>query len=302
VVRRVRSTRRIAHDFPDALDLLVLSIRAGSLPAQAIVEIIPFLPPALRPSFVAVDDAMRRGDRFADALGQLRTRLGTLAQPLVDSLSAADRYGPPLARCSNDCHSRRASEARDTDAQQESSRATGDASGVVHVAFLRSLGDRPLAPRSLVVAAHLSDRTLPTETGHIMTNLLARAHAWYVADRDIDQDRGQATTEYALVMLGAAVIALLVVSWHQRRAPARSATRSGPRWVMALKVGANRAGDSRAAVSALLFMFCSARAVVVVVRSVGVGSRPARQRAAAVAAPSGVQRRVPPIERSRCGP
>jgi hypothetical protein len=27
------------------------------------------------------------------------------------------------------------------------------------------------------------------------------------------RDRGQATTEYALVMLGAAVIALLVVSW-----------------------------------------------------------------------------------------
>ena len=50
-----------------------------------------------------------------------------------------------------------------------------------------------------------------------MRNLFARAHAWYVADRDLDgdtgHDRGQATTEYALVMLGAAVIALLVVSW-----------------------------------------------------------------------------------------
>lgn len=28
-----------------------------------------------------------------------------------------------------------------------------------------------------------------------------------------DRDRGQATTEYALVMLGAAVVALLVVTW-----------------------------------------------------------------------------------------
>ena len=40
---------------------------------------------------------MRRGERFADALGQLQARLGSVAQPLVDSLSAADRYGLPLA-------------------------------------------------------------------------------------------------------------------------------------------------------------------------------------------------------------
>ncbi len=46
-----------------------------------------------------------------------------------------------------------------------------------------------------------------------MRNLFARAHAWYVADHDAERDRGQATTEYALVMLGAAVIALLVVGW-----------------------------------------------------------------------------------------
>jgi hypothetical protein len=31
-------------------------------------------------------------------------------------------------------------------------------------------------------------------------------------DRD-DRDRGQATTEYALVMLGAAAVALLVITW-----------------------------------------------------------------------------------------
>ncbi|MEZ5250943.1 MAG: DUF4244 domain-containing protein [Ilumatobacteraceae bacterium] len=32
-------------------------------------------------------------------------------------------------------------------------------------------------------------------------------------DGDPDRDRGQATTEYALVMLGAAAVALLVVTW-----------------------------------------------------------------------------------------
>ena len=42
-----------------------------------------------------------------------------------------------------------------------------------------------------------------------MIRLIARMHAWHLAG----DDRGQATTEYALVMLGAAVIALLVVGW-----------------------------------------------------------------------------------------
>ena len=42
-----------------------------------------------------------------------------------------------------------------------------------------------------------------------MSRLSARLLAWSLAG----EDRGQATTEYALVMLGAAVVALLVVGW-----------------------------------------------------------------------------------------
>jgi Flp pilus assembly pilin Flp len=42
-----------------------------------------------------------------------------------------------------------------------------------------------------------------------MTTLFIRLHAWLLA-RD---DRGQATTEYALVLLGAALVALLLVAW-----------------------------------------------------------------------------------------
>jgi tight adherence protein C len=115
--RTARTTRDIAAGFPDALDLLVLSIRAGYLPAQAIGEITPYLPVVLRPSFAAVDQALQRGDRFADALDQLRAQLGSIAQPLVDSLSAADRYGLPLApvleRLSLEARQQR---RRDTDA------------------------------------------------------------------------------------------------------------------------------------------------------------------------------------------
>ncbi len=46
-----------------------------------------------------------------------------------------------------------------------------------------------------------------------MRNLFTRAHIWYLNGERLGRDRGQATTEYALVMLGAAVIALLVVGW-----------------------------------------------------------------------------------------
>lgn len=117
VQRKARTTRDVAVRFPDALDLLVLSIRAGYLPAQAIGEVTPYLPPALRSSFSAVDQALQRGDRFADALNQLRVRLGPIAQPLVDSLAAADRYGLPLApvleRLSFEARQQR---RRDTDA------------------------------------------------------------------------------------------------------------------------------------------------------------------------------------------
>lgn len=95
--RAARATRLISASYPDALDLLVLSIRAGYIPAQAIIEVTPFLPPALRAAFVAVDEAMRSGSRFAEALQELHLRLGPIAEPLTDSLSSADRYGLPLA-------------------------------------------------------------------------------------------------------------------------------------------------------------------------------------------------------------
>lgn len=55
-----------------------------------------------------------------------------------------------------------------------------------------------------------------------MNELLIRLHVWcctalaHGVDQhpdQLDDDRGQATTEYALVMLGAAAVALLVITW-----------------------------------------------------------------------------------------
>jgi Flp pilus assembly pilin Flp len=42
-----------------------------------------------------------------------------------------------------------------------------------------------------------------------MHSLMARIHAWILWH----EEDGQATTEYALVLLGAALVALLVVGW-----------------------------------------------------------------------------------------
>jgi Flp pilus assembly protein TadB len=117
VHRLKRDAHRVAIDFPDALDLLVLCIRAGYLPAQAIGEVTPHLPVSLRPSFSAVAASMHDGARFADSLGLLAATVGPIAQPLIDSLASADRYGLPLApvleRLSFEARQQR---RRDTDA------------------------------------------------------------------------------------------------------------------------------------------------------------------------------------------
>ncbi|MCQ3810793.1 MAG: DUF4244 domain-containing protein [Acidimicrobiia bacterium] len=44
----------------------------------------------------------------------------------------------------------------------------------------------------------------------ILIRLLITLHAWLAQRRS---DRGQATAEYALILLGAAAVAMLLVSW-----------------------------------------------------------------------------------------
>lgn len=55
----------------------------------------------------------------------------------------------------------------------------------------------------------ISTRPAPTSTVRLASSVQAYAVTWWY-HRD---DRGQATAEYALVILGAATMALLVVSW-----------------------------------------------------------------------------------------
>jgi Flp pilus assembly protein TadB len=95
--RRSRSAQQaIDRAYPEAIDLVVLAVRAGHLPAAAIEATLPYLPPPVRPGFAAVTEQVRGGVPVADALAVLPDQLGPRAGALADSLAAADRYGLPL--------------------------------------------------------------------------------------------------------------------------------------------------------------------------------------------------------------
>ena len=92
-----RQRRTIAAAYPDAIDMVVLGVRAGLLPSAAMAAATEYVPAAVRPAFTAVAARVDRGDRFADALLELDAHIGGDARPLIDSFAAADRYGLPLA-------------------------------------------------------------------------------------------------------------------------------------------------------------------------------------------------------------
>lgn len=91
-----RRRRRIDAAYPDALDLVVLAVRSGFLPAAAVAATTPHLPAELRSAFAAVSARVADGDRFGEALAAL-DELGPVARPLIDTFAAADRYGLALA-------------------------------------------------------------------------------------------------------------------------------------------------------------------------------------------------------------
>lgn len=98
IPRRERQRHRaILADLPDALELVVLAVRAGHLPVTALRVTLAHLAPSVRPAFSAVIERVDAGERFADALGALTTGLGRDALVVADSFAAADRYGLPLA-------------------------------------------------------------------------------------------------------------------------------------------------------------------------------------------------------------
>jgi tight adherence protein C len=98
---RPSSSRARAADldlhYAEAIELIVLAVRAGHLPLSAIRAVHRHMSPAIGSAFAQVITRCDQGERFADALGELPLRLGERAHTLVDGLAAADRDGLPLA-------------------------------------------------------------------------------------------------------------------------------------------------------------------------------------------------------------
>jgi pilus assembly protein TadC len=97
---RPRRRRRAGHDqsdLPETIDLLVLAIAQGLLPAAAIREIAPCTTGIVHDALEATVVRLDAGARFADAVTSLPALLGHRVDALADGFAAADRDGLPLA-------------------------------------------------------------------------------------------------------------------------------------------------------------------------------------------------------------
>jgi tight adherence protein C len=96
----MRSARRrrshIDRELPDAMDLLVLSVRAGLTPFQAVGELAGAEEPVVADAFAEVVRRTERGQPFADALAALPELLGPPAAALADVIATSDRNGLAL--------------------------------------------------------------------------------------------------------------------------------------------------------------------------------------------------------------
>ncbi len=97
--------------FPDAVELVVLAVRAGLTPIAAVSAAGRLADPSVAPAFDAFEHSLRRGASFADALEAFPEHLGDVARPFADGLARAERYGgalgPLLDQLAEDARTRR---------------------------------------------------------------------------------------------------------------------------------------------------------------------------------------------------
>jgi len=98
-VHRARSHRRLVEaTIPDAIDMLILLIRAGMTPHQAIAMLSERGPAPIRPAVHDVRHRVSRGSPLADALCALPESLGPSAAIVADTLAMSERYGTPIGK------------------------------------------------------------------------------------------------------------------------------------------------------------------------------------------------------------
>ena len=98
----IRRSRPDITGWPEAIELVILAIRAGASPFTAIETTGARLSGArhvdsrLGAALTEVTHRVHRGSGLADALRALPELLGPVASEFADSIATADRYGLPL--------------------------------------------------------------------------------------------------------------------------------------------------------------------------------------------------------------
>jgi tight adherence protein C len=94
---RRRHEAAVVAALPEAVDLLHVAVGAGLSVGHAVAVVGPRVPGPLGDELERVVHETGRGRRLADALDALPGRAGEGTRALVGALTAAERYGAPLA-------------------------------------------------------------------------------------------------------------------------------------------------------------------------------------------------------------
>jgi tight adherence protein C len=99
-LRRIADDRKrrgaVTRSVPDAIELLILMMRAGLTPRQAIEASVAQAPEPIRPGFVEVERRLHRGEALADALRGLPETSGPSLDSVADTLAISVRHGTPI--------------------------------------------------------------------------------------------------------------------------------------------------------------------------------------------------------------
>jgi tight adherence protein C len=95
--RAVQRRGAMSLALPDAIELIVVAVRAGLSPIGAVRSAATLADPVLADAFDQFEHRLARGGAFSDALSDFGETLGPAARSLVDTLATAERYGLPLA-------------------------------------------------------------------------------------------------------------------------------------------------------------------------------------------------------------
>jgi tight adherence protein C len=111
-----RASALLDAAYGDALDLVVVALRAGHPPLAALRLVAGLAHPCIAPAFSAVVSTVERGERVESAMYRLVDLLGTRAATLADAFTVAMRTGTPLEpvidRLADDAHAHRRRQAQ----------------------------------------------------------------------------------------------------------------------------------------------------------------------------------------------